>query len=54
MTLKSDSRRVTMVIEGPVDRKIREIQAKRIRTSQKAVSYSRVINDILKKKLRIE
>ena len=46
------SKRVTIMIDDDLDRKIRLVQAKRIIKEQKAVSFSKVINDIVRKTLK--
>lgn len=45
-------KRVTIVLDNDLDKKIRLKQAKLIQTEQKSVSFSRVINEILKKALK--
>lgn len=45
------AKRVTIMIDDDLDRKIRLLQAKKIRDSAKSVSFSGVINDCLKKAL---
>jgi len=40
------------MIEEDLDKKLRVIQAKAIQNTVSAVSYSRVINEILRKKLK--
>ncbi len=40
------------MIEDDLDKKLRVIQAKAIQNTVSAVSYSRVINEILRKKLK--
>ena len=45
-------KRVTVVISDELDKKIRNLQAKMIQSSTSNVSYSGVINDILKKELK--
>jgi len=46
------SRRITIVLDDDNIKKLRTIQAKRIKESDKSVSFSRVINDVLRKNLR--
>ncbi len=46
------SRRITIVLDDDNIKKLRTIQAKKIKESDKSVSFSRVINDVLRKKLR--
>ena len=45
------ARRVTIMIEDELDKKIRKIQARRIPAEEKSISYSKVINDTLRKAL---
>jgi len=46
------SKRVTIMIDEDLDKKLRLRQAKLIQQEQSSVSYSRVINDLLKKVLK--
>jgi predicted transcriptional regulator len=46
------SKRVTIVIDDEVDKKLRAIQAKEIQSTSSAVSYSGTINKILKNNLK--
>ena len=46
------SKRVTIVIDNDLDKKLRLRQAKLIQQEQSAYSYSRVINDTLRKVLK--
>lgn len=46
------SERITIVIDEDVHRKLRAKQAKLITTSPKSVSFSKVINDTLKRNLK--
>jgi hypothetical protein len=45
------AKRVTIMIDEDIDKKLRLLQAKAIQTSSTAVSYSRIINDQLRKSL---
>ena len=45
------SKRVTIMIDDDLDKKIRQIQAKNIQKNNTAYSYSRVINETLRKNL---
>jgi hypothetical protein len=45
-------KRVTVMIDDEVDKKLRMLQAKLISKSNSSVSYSAVINDLLKKHLK--
>ncbi len=42
-------KRVTVVLDEDNIKKLRVIQAKQIRESNKSISFSRVINDVLRK-----
>lgn len=42
------SKRVTIMLEDEIDRKLRLIQAKKITKASGSVSFSRVLNDALK------
>jgi len=44
-------KRVTIMMGNDLDKKLRMLQAKRIQKEQKSISYSKVINDILRKSL---
>ena len=46
------SKRITIMIDDDLDKKLRLIQAKGIQSTNSSVSYSRVINEALRKKLR--
>ena len=46
------SKRVTIVIDDENDKKLRDIQSKRIREEQCSVSYSNVLNQALHKSLK--
>ena len=43
------AKRVTVVLDEDNIKKLRVIQAKQIRESNKSISFSRVINDVLHK-----
>jgi len=45
-------RRVTIMIDDDLDKKIRTKQAKTIQTTQSSYSYSKVINEILRKAMK--
>jgi len=45
-------KRITIMIDEDLDKKLRLIQAKAIQNTTSSVSYSRVINEILRKKLK--
>ncbi len=46
------SKRITIMIEDEVDKKLRTIQAKTIQSTSSSVSYSSIINKILKTNLK--
>jgi len=46
------SKRVTIVIDNDIDKKLRIKQAKRIQSEQGSVSFSRIINETLRKSLK--
>jgi len=46
------AKRVTIMIDAELDKKIRAIQAKMIQTTNSSVSYSKVINELLQKSLK--
>jgi hypothetical protein len=46
------SKRVTIMIDDDLDKKIRLIQAKKIQDTNKIVSFSEIINDTLRKNLK--
>ena len=46
------SKRVSIIIEDEVDKKIRMIQAKEIQNTSSSVSYSGTINKVLKNNLK--
>ncbi len=46
------SKRVTIVIDDDIDKKLRHRQAKIIQQEQTSCSYSRVVNDALRKVLK--
>jgi len=45
-------RRVTIMIDDDLDKKIRTRQAKTIQSTQSSYSYSKVINEIIRKALK--
>jgi len=45
-------KRVKIVLDYEVDKKIRELQAKAIRSTSSSVSFSKVINDLLRNSLK--
>jgi hypothetical protein len=46
------SKRITIMIDDDIDKKIRMIQAKMIQNTSSSVSYSKVINEILEKSIK--
>ena len=44
-------KRVTIVIEDDIDKKLRQRQAKMIQQTSQSYSYSKTINDVLRKAL---
>jgi len=46
------AKRKTIMIDEDIDKKLRLIQAKAIQNTTSSVSYSRVINETLRKKLK--
>jgi len=45
-------KRVTIMIDDDLDTKLRSIQAKSIQSTTSSVSYSKVVNETLRKKLK--
>jgi len=46
------AKRITIMIEDDLDRKLRVIQAKTIQSTSSSVSYSKIINETLRKQLK--
>jgi len=46
------SKRVTIMIDDDLDKKLRQRQAKMIQQEQSSYSYSKVLNDTLRKTLK--
>ena len=46
------TKRVTIVLDDDVDKKLRLLQAKRISQEQTSVSFSKVVNENLRKSLK--
>jgi hypothetical protein len=46
------AKRITIMIDDDLDKKLREIQAKKIQTTTSSVSYSKVINETLRKSIK--
>jgi len=47
-----NAKRITIMVDDDLDKKLRLRQSKLIQQSQSSVSYSRVINDIIRKCLK--
>ena len=48
------TKRVTIMIDDEVDKTVRRKQAKRIETEEISVSFSRVINDELRRAMKLK
>ncbi len=46
------SKRITIMMADDIDKKLRTLQAKRIYSEQRSVSYSETLNDVLRKGLK--
>ncbi len=46
------AKRITIMIDDDLDKKLRLIQAKAIQSTTSSVSYSKIINETLRKKLK--
>jgi hypothetical protein len=46
------TKRITIMMDDALDKKLRLIQAKQIANTSSSVSYSRVLNDMLRKQLK--
>jgi len=46
------AKRITIMIDDAIDKKLRLIQAKQIANTSSSVSYSRVVNETLRKQLK--
>ena len=46
------SKRITIILDDDLAKKLREKQAKLIKNSTKSVSFSRVLNETLRKSLK--
>ncbi len=46
------AKRITIILDDDLVRKLHEIQAKHIKQSTKAVSFSRVLNEMARKGLK--
>jgi len=46
------AKRITIILDDEILKKLHDIQAKLVRQSQKSVSFSRVLNDVLRNGLK--
>ena len=46
------SKRVTIIIDDDLDKKLRSLQAKMIQKEQSAYSFSKVVNETIRKTLK--
>lgn len=46
------SKRVTIMLDSDLDKKMRQLQAKRIQNTTSAVSFSNVLNQVLRESLK--
>ena len=46
------AKRITIMLDDNLVKKLHEMQAKQIRESKKSVSFSRVLNEVLRKALK--
>ena len=46
------AKRITVILDDDIDKKLRLLQAKYIKDTNKAVSFSSVINQVLSKELK--
>ncbi len=47
------AKRITIMLDDDMDRKLRIKQADLIRKNQKSISFSKVINDVLRGKVKL-
>ena len=50
--IKRMAKRITIMIDDDLDRKLRLLQAREIQSTTSSVSYSQIINQTLQKKLK--
>ncbi len=50
--MMSSKRRVTIMIDGDLDKKLRLIQAEKIQKENRSISFSSVLNEYLRKVLK--
>ena len=53
MKITMEQDRITVMLDKRVTAKLRKIQAKQIQATVKAVSFSKVLNDVLRKRFNI-
>jgi hypothetical protein len=46
------AKRITIILEDDLLKKLHELQAKQIKQSTKSVSFSRVVNGVLRKSIK--
>ncbi len=46
------AKRITIMLDEDIDKKLRSLQAKAIQSTNSSVSYSKVINETIRKKLK--
>jgi len=46
------AKRITIMIDEDLDKKLRLMQAKQIHNTASSISYSKVINDVIRKQLK--
>ena len=46
------SERITIMLNGDIAKKLRSLQAKKIKESSSTVSFSRIVNEVLEKGLK--
>jgi len=49
---KTLAKRITIMLDDDLVKKLHEIQAKQIKQSTKSVSFSRILNEVLRKSLK--
>ena len=46
------SKRITIMLDNDLEKKLRQLQAKEITKSMKSVSFSKTLNDIIRKTIK--
>jgi len=46
------AKRITITLDDDLNKKLHELQAKQIKDSEKAISFSRVLNETLRRNLK--